>query len=222
MHLRWVMLMLCLAAPLAATTHTDDFAMPKPGRQASSLFQDTPRTDRTGGEDFDNRWPWRGIEVSSYSGLFPVVLAASQAVDVGIPILPWVSVVTRIEGTVGLLFSGGIVGLGFRGHLDFSDTFGIYGEVMGRFGFGELTIARIFADMFREFIDAGVSTVSGFGFSLASGIEVGGRRAKFFAGLEYGALFIDGQAFVGNTRFDLPTITINYFGFQVGIRFYFG
>lgn len=221
--MRWMLpLLLCVAsvAPLSAGALDGEFALPAPSRSESRLFEIKPRD--SGGGGFDQRWPWDGIEVSAYTGMFPVVLAVSQAVDVGIPVLPWVSAVLRVEGTAGLLFTGGIFDFGVRGHFNFSDRFGIYGEVMGRYGIGELTIAEIFEDFFQEYIDAGVDTVGGFGFSLAAGIEFGGRHMKFIAGVEYGALFIDGNAWVENIRFTLPTITVNYFGFQVGMRFYFG
>lgn len=219
-HLLLLLLTLSLASPLAAGMLDEGFAMPAPSRADSRLFEVKPR--ESGGGGFDERWPWDGIELSAYTGMFPVVLAVSQAVDVGIPFLPWMSAVVRIEGTAGLLFTGGIFDFGVRGHFNFSDRFGIYGEVLGRYGIGEMTIAEVFEDLFQEYVDAGVDTVGGLGVSFSAGIEFGGRHMKFIAGVEYGALFIDGNAWVEDIEFSLPTITVNYFGFQVGMRFYFG
>jgi hypothetical protein len=45
---------------------------------------------------------------------------------------------------------------------------------------------------------------------------------RFFAGIHYSALFVDTSLFVDDYAFDLPTITINHFGFQAGMRAYLG
>lgn len=237
MRNHWLaVVVLSLASLAGASLHaaqpaTDSgFHMPKRCRVQPSLIQaradnDTPgmpQLERGGGQSFDDRWPWGGIEISAYSGLYPVFFAASQGIDVGIPVLPWVSVVLKAEVTAGLLLTGAIFDFGVRGHFDFSDSFAVYGEVTGRFGVGELTIAEIFEDAFRDVVKAGVNNISGFGVGFAAGIEYGGRHARFFAGLHYSALFVDASAFVDDFEFDLPTITINHFGFQVGIRFYLG
>ncbi len=237
MRFPWIALVVLCVASLAGASlqaappaRDTGFHMPRPTRAQPSLIQvradcnerGLQHIERGGGQSFDDRWPWGGIEISAYSGLYPVFFAASQGIDVGIPVLPWVSVVLKAEVTAGLLLTGAIFDFGMRGHVDFSDRFAIYGEVTGRFGIGELTIAEIFEDAFRDVVKAGVNNVSGFGIGLAAGIEYGGRHARFFAGLHYSALFVDASAFVDNFAFDLPTITINHFGFQVGIRFYLG
>lgn len=219
-----LVLVLCLAFAAAALPAEQSFTLPAPGRARAPLFeaQAEPAPEIQRGGALKGSWPWDGIEISFYSGLYPVWLAASQILDVGVPFLPWFSVVAKAEVSAGLLFTGSIFDLGFRGHYNFSKTVGVYGEFTGRFGVGELTIAEIAEDFFEPVVDAGVDSISGFGFSLAGGVELGGRNVKFFAGLQYSALFVDTSLFVEDFTADLPTITISYFGFQLGMRFYIG
>lgn len=215
-----LLLLAVLLAPVACAVELGDFRRPV----ERSLFEpdEPPAITRGGGQSFDDSWPWGGVEVSLYSGLYPVFFAASQGVDVGLPALPWVSVVLKAEATAGLLLTGGVFDLGFRTHFDFNEGFAVYGEITGRWCIGELTIAEIFEDFFKDVVDAGVDNISGFGIGLAGGVEFGGRNLRFFAGIHYSALFVDTSLYVENARADLPTITINHFGFQLGMRFYIG
>lgn len=214
--MRSLLIAICLFAPPAFALEFDDFQRDTPER---SLFK-PPEIHDGAGPDLNDRWPWKGIEVSVYSGLYPVFLAASQGVDVGIPFLPWASGIIKAEATAGLLLSGGIFDVGVRGHYDFSDSFGIYGELTGRWGIGELTIAEIFEDAFQPVVDAGIDNISGFGVGFVTGLEAGGRNVRFTAAVHYSALFVDTSVFVGDHRANLPTITINHFGFQLGMRIY--
>lgn len=216
--MRFLLIALFLFAPAVSAMEFDDF---KRDVRKRTLF-DAPEIEREGGQSFKDRWPWGGIEISAYSGLYPVFLAASQGIDVGIPFLPWFSAVFKAEATAGLLLTGGIFDFGVRGHYDFSKKFAVYGEITGRWGIGELTIAEILEDAFKEVIDAGVNHIAGFGIGLAAGIEIGGEHIRFIAGIHYSALFVDTSLFVDDYEFGLPTITINHFGFQVGMRFYLG
>lgn len=218
----WMVSFLMLATiACAGDLAADELAFDLPQRDAgrSGLFSEI---DRGGGPSFNDPWPWGGIEISVYSGLYPVFFAASQGIDVGIPALPWVSVVLKAEATAGLLLTGGIFDLGFRTHFELNKSIAVYGEVTGRWGVGELTIAELFEDFFKEVVDAGVDSIHGFGVGFAGGIELGGQHLRFFAGIHYSAIFVDTGAFVSNYRFDLPTITINHFGFQAGMRVYLG
>lgn len=216
--MRIPLIALLLCAPIASAMEFDDFRSDLPERK---LFE-APGIEREGGQSFKDPWPWGGIELSAYSGLYPVFLAASQGIDVGIPFLPWVSAVFKAEATAGLLLTGGVFDFGVRTHFDLNRKFAIYGEITGRWGVGELTIAEILEDAFKEVVDAGVNHISGFGIGLAAGIEIGGERIRFIAGIHYSALFVDTSLFVDDDEFGLPTITINHFGFQVGMRFYLG
>lgn len=212
-------ILLLATVPGSLCAEQMSFDLPSPHHERNLLV---PDIDRTAGQSFNDPWPWGGIEISIYSGLYPVFFAASQGIDVGIPALPWVSVVLKAEATAGLLLTGGIFDLGFRTHFELSKTVAVYGEVTGRWGVGELTIAEIFEDFFKEVVDAGVDSINGFGVGFAGGIELGGRYLRFFAGLHYSAIFVDTGAFVDDYRFNLPTITINHFGFQAGMRVYLG
>ena len=216
--MRVILIALILFSPCLSAIELDDFRRAAPERV---LFE-PPEIDRSAGQSFSEPWPWGGIEISAYSGLYPVFLAASQGIDVGIPLLPWVSFVLKAEATAGLLLTGGIFDFGFRAHVDLNKKFAVYGELSGRWAIGELTIAEIAEDFFREVVDAGVDHISGFGIGLAGGIEIGGRHIRFVVGLHYSALFVNTDLFVDDFRASLPTITINHFGFQVGMRFYLG
>lgn len=199
-----------------------DFRHTSPTQRTLFEYDQPPKIDRGGGQSFQDHWPWSGIEISAYSGLYPVFFAASQGVDVGIPFLPWMSAVFKAEATAGLLLTGGIFDFGVRFHYDFSEKFAVYGELTGRWGIGQLTIAKIFRSFFREVVDADIGTISGFGVGFAGGVELGGRHFRFFAGLHYSALFVDTNLYVDDHSIGLPTITINHFGFQVGMRIYLG
>ncbi|MCB9894814.1 MAG: hypothetical protein H6839_10210 [Planctomycetes bacterium] len=185
-------------------------------------YDKPPAVQRGGGQSFNDHWPWGGIEISAYSGLYPVFLAASQGIDVGIPVIPWISFVLKAEATAGLLLTGGIFDFGFRFHYDFSDKFAVYGELTGRWAIGELTIAKIFRGFFKEVIDADIGPINGLGVGFAGGVELGGRHLRFFAGIHYSAIFVDTELYVEDHSIGLPTITINHFGFQVGMRLYLG
>lgn len=216
--MRILLIALFLFAPCLSALDFADFRRDTPER---TLFE-APEIERSAGQSFNDPWPWGGIEISAYSGLYPVFLAASQGIDVGIPFLPWVSAIFKAEATAGLLLTGGVFDFGVRAHFDLNKTFAVYGELTGRWAIGELTIAEILEDFFKEVVDAGVDHISGFGIGLAGGIEIGGKHFRFFAGIHYSALFVDTSLFVEDFRASLPTITINHFGFQVGMRFYLG
>jgi hypothetical protein len=224
MNVARILFCLILLAATLSTAQAADFG---DFRQTTApdrtLFEyDPPDINRGGGQSFNDRWPWGGIEISAYSGLYPVFFAASQGVDVGVPVIPWMSVVLKAEATAGLLLTGGIFDFGVRFHYDFSEKFAVYGELTGRWAIGQLTIAKLFRNFFREVVDADIGPISGFGVGFAGGIEIGGPNFRFFAGLHYSAIFVDTSLFVEDYEFSLPTITINHFGFQVGMRFYVG
>ena len=60
-----------------------DFRNLSPQQRTLFEYDDPPEIQRGGGQSFNDRWPWGGIEISAYSGLYPVFFAASQGVDVG-------------------------------------------------------------------------------------------------------------------------------------------
>ncbi len=198
-----------------------------PARQTTrSLFAATPDAVRqparlAAGASRGN-WPWRGIEVSSHTSLYPVWLAVGQSVDVAIPVTRWLSPMVRVEGMTGLIFTGGIFDLGVRGRIETSDRFGVFFEGFGRFGIGELTIAEIFENAFKDHVDAQIDAVHGFGLGTAAGIEWGGPRTRFTLGAHLSWLFLNGEARAGSNSGHLENVTMTTFGFTFGIRFFFG
>jgi hypothetical protein len=186
------------------------------------LFESPARVDSGGGESRTKKWPYQGFGFSVYSSLYPVFFAAAQGGDAAIPFAPYFSAVFRAEGHAGILFTGAYFDHGPRFNYDFNDTFGVYAEATFRFGFGEFTVAEIVEDLLPKDVDAGIGKVSGMGFTLGGGIEVGGRNARFFVGIRYANIFFDSTLNLFDVDIDLPTITLTYFGFDLGIRFYVG
>ncbi len=223
---------LFIVAPgLNAEAIDSDFRLPD--RSARQNIFGTPEIERSGGGLTDtgwlsgakkrSSWPYRGFEISSHSSLYPVFLAVGQSVDFAIPVVPWLAPMVRVEGYAGLIFTGVIFDLGARARIDISDTFGVFFEGTGRFGLGELTIAELFESFYEEYVDAHIDQVSGFGFSTAAGVELGGPNVRFTIGLHLSYLFLNAALRLGkDLNVDLPTISVATFGFTFGMRFFVG
>jgi hypothetical protein len=224
----------CIAL-LSPTLHAEsiDAEFRLPNRDVRANIFGAPDIERSGGglthtgwlsgAKKGSSWPYRGFEISSHSSLYPVFLAVGQSVDFAIPVLPWLAPMVRVEGYAGLIFTGVIFDLGTRARIDISDTLGVFFEGTGRFGLGELTIAELFESFYEEYVDAHIDQVSGFGFSTAVGVELGGPNVRFTIGLHLSYLFLDAALRLGkDLNIDLPTISVATFGFTFGMRFFVG
>ena len=230
--------LLLAAFPLAAAAGAAElepplaFSLDRPPAPTLDLFafedqgsaparDDFLSSERHGGAETRD-WPYKGFAITPYMSVYPLPIAYALGVDFAIPLAPYVSAVVRVEGHVGLLFSGWFFAHGARVNYDFSEKFGVYGEFGIRFGIGEFTVARLLEDFLPEELDAGIGTVSGFGWELQGGIETGGESVKFFVGLVTGSMSFNSTLNIFDVSIDLPSISIPYGGINLGIRIYVG
>jgi hypothetical protein len=198
---RIIVLLSVLAAPALAA-----FDMPQPGRRAFNLFayEPAPEIEREGG---GKGWTYGGLSFGAYTGVFPLLIAFTQGIELAVPIVPMLSATARVEATAGVVLNGYFIEPGLRLRLPLSEIMSLNFDTAIHLGAGRYDVG-----IFDEPEDVGQA--AGWGPVTRAGFDIGGRDTRFFMSLA-------GSFFFFITEDDRKIAT-PYLGLEFGIRFYLG
>lgn len=202
-HPRMACLLVLLLAPVLSAM---EFDIRTQSDRSVTLFEidkaETGDIHRGGGG-----WPYQGITIGAYTGVFPVLIAFSQGIEVGIPIVPVLSAVIRAEGALGAVANGFMFDVGPRVALPLNEIASVNLDLTMRVG-----SVRYDIGLFNDEDDIGHAT--GWGPTSRAGIDIGGRNIRFFIDLAFAFFFFTAE---DDRRISLP-----YLGVELGMRFYLG